>query len=221
MTEQATKSVLKSAAALGLVAVMGTAMLTFVYHLTADRIAEQERRVVQQQLGRILPADQYDNDLQEDRVYFRNEAHFPKGQTVTVYRARAGGNPLALILRFRAVDGYNGDIHLLAGIYSDGSLAGVRVISHKETPGLGDGIEEDKSDWVLGFAGKSLHSPEGKNWSVKRDGGEFDQLTGATITPRAIVDAVHSALEYHESHRDELFRTPSGTRPAKRENGPS
>lgn len=211
MIKRGKDTILKSAAALGLVAVIGSALLTVVYHLTADRIEAQERQVVQQQLSRILPPGRYDNELQDDRIAFRDESYFPQGQTVTAYRARAAGQPVALILRFSAVNGYNGDIQLLAGVYGDGSLAGVRVISHKETPGLGDGIEEEKSDWVLGFEGKSLVRPEQAGWAVRRDGGNFDQFTGATITPRAIVDAVHSALEYFDQHQDELFDAPSGS----------
>lgn len=219
MTERGKNTILKSATALGLVAVIGSALLTVVYHLTAERIAAQERQAVQRQLSRILPPGRYDNELQDDRISFRDEAHFPKRQTVTAYRARAAGNPVALIFRFTAVNGYNGDIQLLTGIYGDGSLAGVRVISHKETPGLGDGIEEEKSDWVLDFEGKSLDKPGQAGWAVRHDGGEFDQFTGATITPRAIVEAVHSALEYFDQHRAELFTAPSGTGMLEREDG--
>ena len=219
MTDRGRNTILKSAAALGLVAVIGSALLTVVYHLTADRIEARERQVVQQQLSRILPPMRYDNELQDDQISFRDEAHFPQGQTVTAYRARAAGQPVALIFRFSAVNGYNGDIQLLAGVYGDGSLAGVRVISHRETPGLGDGIEEEKSDWVLGFEGKSLARPAQAGWAVRRDGGEFDQFTGATITPRAIVHAVHSALEYFARHQDELFSAPPGSGMMEGEHG--
>jgi electron transport complex protein RnfG len=209
MTERGSHSVIRSAAALGLVAIIGTALLTVVHHLTAERIEAEERRVVQQQLGQILPADSYDNVLLDDRFSFSDTAWFSRGQTVTAYRARKQGQAVAVILRFKAVDGYNGDIHLLAGIRVDGSLSGVRVISHKETPGLGDAIEAEKSNWVLGFNGKSLFSPSERSWTVKKDGGQFDQFTGATITPRAVVNAVHSALEYFESASDTLFETPA------------
>ena len=209
MTELSAKPVLRSALALGLVAVIGTALLTFVHHLTAERIAAEERRVVLEQLGQILPAGEYDNVPLDDRYSFADEAWFPRGQTVTAYRARKAGRPVAVILRFRAVDGYNGDIKLLAGIRTDGSLSGVRVVSHKETPGLGDGIEVEKSDWVRGFDGKSLANPAAGGWAVKQDGGEFDQFTGATITPRAVVGAVRSALGYFEIAGKELFDKPS------------
>jgi electron transport complex protein RnfG len=200
-------SMLKSALALGMVALAGTALLTAIDWLTADRIAEQEKRVVREQLGQILPQG-YDNELLDDRFTLVDETHFPNGQQVTVWRARKEGNPLAAILKFDAVNGYNGDITLLAGINMDGSLRGVRVLAHKETPGLGDAIETAKSDWILGFSGKSLGNPDTEKWTVKREGGQFDQFTGATITPRAVVEAVRLALLYFESHRALLFETP-------------
>lgn len=199
-------NLVKSAAALGLVAVAGTALLAGVDHLTADRIAEQERRVMLRQLGQILP-DEYDNPVLEDRFTFRDERHFPNGQRVTAYRARMGGEVRAVVLRFDAVDGYNGNISLLAGINRDGSLRGVRVVAHRETPGLGDAIEAGKSDWIQNFAGRSLGDPPAEEWTVRREGGAFDQFTGATITPRAVVNAVRLALEYFEANRDVLFDT--------------
>jgi electron transport complex protein RnfG len=210
-------SLLRSAASLGLVALAGTTLLAGVHRLTADRIAEQERRAMLSQLSEIVPTERYDNDLRDDRFTFRDEQHFPGGQTVTAYRARLDGRPVAVILRFAAPDGYNGPIGLLAGIDADGRLAGVRVTAHRETPGLGDGIEIEKSDWIRGFERKSLNSPPPAGWQVKRDGGEFDQFTGATITPRAIVEAVQRALQYYESHREALFATPRAAteRPAK------
>ena len=198
------RSILKSAAALGLVAVIGTSLLTGVDALTADRIAAQERRVILEQLGQIIPRE-YDNSLLEDRIVFSDDDHFPKGQLVTAYRARLNKQPVAVVLKFNAVNGYNGNISLLAGINFDGTLRGVRVISHKETPGLGDAIEVEKSNWINSFEGKSLKRPEPALWTVKRDGGSFDQFTGATITPRAVVDAVRLALEYFETNRQFLF----------------
>ena len=202
------RSILKSAVALGLVAVIGTTLLTGVDTLTADRIAAQERRVIREQLGQIIPR-QHDNSLLEDKMVFSDEDYFPNGQRVTAYRARLDGQPLAVVLKFNAVNGYNGNIALLAGINADGTLRGVRVISHKETPGLGDAIELEKSDWIKSFSGKSLKNPRPDSWAVKRDGGSFDQFTGATITPRAIVDAVKLALQYFDAHRQYLFKAPA------------
>jgi electron transport complex protein RnfG len=203
----AVRSMLRSAAALGLVAIVGTTLLSGVNRLTATRIAEQERRVVLEQLNQIIHPDRYDNALQDDWFIFSDEAHFPQGQRVVAYRARSGDEPVAVILRFAAVDGYNGRIDLLLGIEADGRVAGVRVTSHRETPGLGDAIEADKSDWVLAFDGASLERPASSGWTVRRDGGAFDQFTGATITPRAVVKAVRRALEYHEANSDSLYDT--------------
>lgn len=204
------KEILRSAAILGLVAVLGTSLLAGVDRLTASRIAEQEKRVILEQLGQLIP-DHHDNPLLQDRISFQDEQHFPNGQTVTAYRVRLQEEPLAVVMKFQAVSGYNGNITLLAGINFNGSLRGVRVISHKETPGLGDGIETGRSNWILSFAGKTLQDPEPQKWAVKRDGGVFDQFTGATITPRAIVDAVYQALRFFDSNREFLFDEPAET----------
>lgn len=201
-------SMFRSAAALGLVAIAGTSMLTGVDWLTADRIAAQERRVILDQLGELIP-NEYDNALLDDRFTFMDETHFPGGQFATAWRARLQGEPVAVVLKFNAVKGYNGNITLLAGINVDGSLRGVRVVSHKETPGLGDAIEIEKSNWILGFTGKSLDNPEPGKWAVRREGGDFDQFTGATITPRAVIDAVHLALQYFDAEQAFLFNAPA------------
>jgi len=207
--KEANPSFARSALSLGLVAVIGTALLSGVHQLTAGRIAEQERRVVLEQLGQIIPPDRYDNQLQDDWFAFSDETCFPRGQRVIAYRARRGGQPVAVILRFAAVDGYSGPIDLLAGIEPDGRLAGVRVTAHRETPGLGDAIEAEKSDWIRDFDGKSLAAPATSGWAVRRDGGVFDQFTGATITPRAVVKAVQAALEYHDRNREALYTAPA------------
>jgi electron transport complex protein RnfG len=206
---KAGEGIWRSALSLALVALLGTALLSGVNRLTAGRIAEQERRAVLRTLGQVVDPARYDNALQDDVISFRDELHFPRGQTVTAYRARSEGRPEALILKFAAVNGYNGRIQLLVGINPDGSLSGVRVTSHQETPGLGDFIEIEKSGWVTAFTGKSLRNPEPDGWAVRRDGGEFDQFTGATITPRAVVDAVAAALLYYQANAAALFETPS------------
>jgi electron transport complex protein RnfG len=201
-------SIVQTALSLALVAIIGTGLLAWVNDLTKDRIAEQEKRMVLERLGQIVP-EGHDPGLLEDRTMLRDEAYFPGGQQVTAWRARRGGEPLAVVLRFDAVNGYNGRIGLLAGINHDGSLRGVRVVSHKETPGLGDAIELRKSNWIRSFDEKRLGHPPPARWAVRRDGGDFDQFSGATITPRAIVDAVRLALTYYEAHRESLFATPA------------
>src|SRR5690606_4959952 len=115
-------------------------------------------------------------------------------QPVTVYRAFRGGEPVAALFNSVAPDGYSGEIRLLVGVRVDGSLSGVRVLSHKETPGLGDPIEVRHSDWITRFSGLSLENPPFERWKVRRDGGDFDQFTGATITPRAVVKATRNTL---------------------------
>jgi electron transport complex protein RnfE len=202
-------SIFRSAASLALVAVMGVTLLAAVNKLTAARIAEQEKKAILDQLGQLVSPDRYNNELQLDLFSFQDELHFPRGQTVIAYRARMDGNPVAAVLKIAAVNGYNGRINLLVGIMQNGTLGGVRVISHKETPGLGDDIEVERSDWILGFFGRALGNPKMDRWAVKRDGGDFDQFTGATITPRAVVDAVRLALEYFEGHKSFLFESPS------------
>lgn len=200
--------IIRTAGSLALVAIIGTGLLAGVNQLTEDRIAQQERRMVLERLGQIVPGD-HDPGLLEDRIVLRDEGYFPGGQQVTAWRARRDGQPLALVMRFDAINGYNGRIALLAGINHDGSLRGVRVVRHKETPGLGDAIELRKSDWIRSFDDKRLGDPPPARWAVKRDGGDFDQFSGATITPRAIVEAVKQALSYYQAHREQLFAMPA------------
>ena len=121
------------------------------------------------------------------------------------YIARMQGKYISVIIPATAPDGYTGDIDLIVGINIDGTIAGVRVLNHRETPGLGDKVEKKKSDWVDGFIGHSLQNTSEEQWAVKRDGGIFDQFTGATITPRAVTAAVKRALEYFEANQATLL----------------
>lgn len=202
-------SVIRSSLLLGIIALMGTALLAGVNALTHERIIEQEKMRVLQQLNEIVPVDSFNNDLLADRIEIQDEAFFRHSAPVTVYRARMDGRAVAVMMMFTAADGYNGDIRLLAGIDVHGTVLGVRVIAHKETPGLGDPIEIERSDWILSFAQKSLSKPQLDGWNVKRDGGQFDQFTGATITPRAVVRATRRALQYFDANTQVLFDTVS------------
>jgi len=205
--------VIRSSILLGLIALLGTALLTGVNELTHERIAEQEKLRILRQLNEIVPSALFNNDLLEDIIEVTDEGFFRHPAPVKIYRARMNGQAVAILMTFVAPDGYNGDIRLLAGISADGEVLGVRVISHRETPGLGDPIEVEKSDWILGFNHRSLQHPERDGWAVKRDGGQFDQFTGATISPRAVVKAVHNALIYFEKNKQLLFDTPAITEP--------
>ena len=203
--------IIRSGLLLGVIALLGTALLASVNALTHERIVEQEKRRMLQQLNEIVPLASFNNDLLEDMIEIRDEAHFRHPAPVTVYRARMDGQPAAVLMLVTAPDGYNGDIRLLAGIDSNGMVVGVRVVSHRETPGLGDPIEIGKSDWIQGFEEKSLQNPGNGGWAVKKDGGQFDQFTGATISPRAVVRTVHRTLLYFQANRQMLFDTPPQT----------
>ena len=156
-------------------------------------------------LNALVDHQTYNNDLLADTVELP-AAEFGSADKVTVYRARQQGVPVAALFTVTAPDGYSGRIRLIIGINADQTLAGVRVLGHKETPGLGDKIEVERSDWILGFNGKSLQNPTDTGWAVRKDGGEFDQFTGATITPRAIVKAVKNTLAWSQQHFSTLFQ---------------
>jgi electron transport complex protein RnfG len=199
------RNMIISALLLGIFAVLGTAVVSFTYDVTAETIADNEKAYLLQNLHVIISPDEHDNDIYTDTIQVTDPQLLGTPKPITVYRARRGGQPVAVVLTPDAPNGYGGAIQLLVGIYADGTLAGVRVLKHQETPGLGDRIEADRSDWILGFAGKSLDDPGPAGWAVKKDGGRFDQFTGATITPRAVVGAVHNALLYFQAHREQLF----------------
>jgi len=195
---------------LAMFAVIGTALVAFTYTGTKDDIANSQREALLKSLNVLVGNLGYDNQLYNDRIQITDERWLGTTQAMTVYRARKQGQPVAAIIETIAPDGYSGRIKLLVAIEYDGTLAGVRVLTHKETPGLGDAIEAERSDWILGFNGKSLSNPAKKGWAVKKDGGKFDQFTGATITPRAVVQAVHKSLQFFRLQRAELFRSASG-----------
>lgn len=199
---------LLAAAVLGGFSVAGIGLVGLTQWLTAGQIAAAERQILLDSLGQLVPAGSYDNDLLGDTVTVDAPELGP--EPVLVYRARSGGQPVTAIFTTVAPDGYNGAIRLLVAVRVDGRLTGVRVVSHKETPGLGDGVEVQRSDWILQFDGKSLGDPPPERWKVRRDGGAFDQFTGATITPRAVVRAVRRTLEYFGEHRESLFANHSG-----------
>jgi electron transport complex protein RnfG len=188
-------------------ALAGTAIVAVTQHNTRDIIAENQRQELLRTLSEVVPPELYDNDPIQDAITVIDRPLLGTSKPVTVYRARRGGEPAAVMLTPVAPDGYSGDIGLLVAIDCNSeALLGVRVLWHKETPGLGDWIETEKSDWVHSFTGHSLSDPDELGWRVEKDGGIFDQVTGATITPRAIVKAVYNTLQYYERHRDELLR---------------
>ena len=196
--------------------VAGSALVAFTHERTAPLIEQNERAALLRKLHALVPPERIDNDIIADRMVV-HARELLGAEATTVYRARRDGEPVAAVFAPVIAEGYSGPIHLLVAVRADGTLDGVRVISHKETPGLGDKIEVEKSDWILGFEGRSLGSPPIEDWRVRRDGGAFDQFTGATITPRGIVRAVKKTLIYFREKRDRLFEQPpaAGAGPAK------
>jgi electron transport complex protein RnfG len=196
------QSAIRAAIGLGLFAILTAGLVALVQLNTKERIVEQETKARLAALYELVPESYRDNDLLADSYMLSiREGAEPQ----SVFLARSGGSVSAIILPWTAPDGYTAPIQLLVAIDVDGELIGVRVVSHKETPGLGDSIELTKSDWILGFDGRSIANTAAGVWAVKKDGGEFDQLTGATITPRAIVSAVYEALRFFEANKIALL----------------
>jgi electron transport complex protein RnfG len=207
------KSIVNSSLLLGIFALVTTAVLAFTAELTKEHIARAEREARQKALFDILPRANHDNDLLTEVIQVPSDAWSGLGLKSggEIHVARRADNRVALIIPAVAPDGYSGEIRLIVGVNADGSIAGVRILDHHETPGLGDKIDLNKSPWVLAFNGKSLQSPISSQWKVKKDGGQFDQFAGATITPRAVVNQVRQVLEFVDAHRDELFQMSSAT----------
>lgn len=201
-----------SAAILIAIAAAAGALLTFVASSTREKIARNEMAWIQQRLNSLVPAELHDNDMLADRIAVKAPDLLGIPEPVTIYRARRGGQPVAAAIHTVAPDGYRGPIELLIAIRYDGTLIGVQVIRHKETPGLGDAFENRNADWLPGFRGLSLTNPPQQRWTVRKDHGDFDEFTGATITPRAIVKATRRTLEFFNAQRDTIFAAPAPQR---------
>ena len=167
---------------------------------TKSQISRNEELKLQQTLTDVLPTQWFDNNLKASaKTMLDTTVNVER----TVYTATLNNQNSAAIISARAADGYAGNIDLMIGILMDGTISGVRVLQHQETPGLGDDIELRRSDWILSFNNASLNAPA--QWSVKRDGGSFDQFTGATITPRAVVNAVQQTLQFFNTQKADIF----------------
>lgn len=186
-------------------AIVTAGLIAITQVSTKDKIIENERAQQAKALYEIIPRESIHNDLLQDVLTIEApELGYP---LANIYQAKRDNKVEAVILPVISPDGYSGDITLIVGINADNSVAGVRVLSHKETPGLGDKIDLRKSDWIMSFNTKSMTSSNDSNWAVKKDGGQFDQFTGATITPRAVVNAVGQALQFFKQNRV-LLLTP-------------
>ena len=180
-------------------------LLVLVQAVTADDIAARAIDDRQASLSQVLPNDTHDNNPVTDTLKFTDE----EGHTITVFRGRKNGAVSAVAYEIYG-SGYAGEIKLMLGVDANGNILGVRVLAHKETPGLGDKIEVKKTKWILKFNGLSLGNPPEEQWKVKKDGGQFDQFSGATITPRGVVLAIRKGLEFFAQHKSEMLegKTP-------------
>ncbi len=199
----------KSGISLAIFALISVLLVATTNSLTKPKILENQARMLLQALNEVLPASHYDNDLAASKIIL-NPQKTGFAQNTAVYLARKQGKPIAAIFEVTTLKGYSGAITLLIGIHTGSqTISGVRVVKHKETPGLGDKMEIKKTNWALNFNNKSLGNPEITGWHVKKDGGDFDQFTGATITPRAIVNAVRSTLLFAQQNMQSLFQQQS------------
>jgi len=178
------------------------ALIATTYVLTKDRISDNIRQQAARSLYEIVPRERVDNDLPTDKLKI-SAPSLGREEPIDVNIARKDGQVVAVIFPVIAPDGYSGNIDMLVGINANGSVAGARVLAHKETPGLGDKIDLKKSDWILSL--NDTQKRDDQPWGVKKDGGQFDQFTGATITPRAVVNAVGRTVDYFKDNRQTLL----------------
>lgn len=203
------QSITKNGLLLGAFALVTAAVLATTHLATRDRIAIQERAAQQRALFEILPPETHDNDLLNDVIAIPKNSlvllGLPANAEDQIHLARNKDVVNAVIVPTITPDGYSGDIRLIVGVKRNGEIAGVRTLTHRETPGLGDKVDLKKSQWILSFNGKSLEVPLPEQWKVKKDGGTFDQFAGATITPRAVVTQVKQVLEFVQTNHAYLF----------------
>ena len=207
MQETIVKHATKTALTLIAFAFVGTALLAYIYNITRAPIEASEKEARLALFKQILPENTYDNDLLKQTVSIAPTPLLGNLLDSEANIAMHNNQPAGVILEATAHDGYSGDIKLLIAIRADGSISGVRVLAHKETPGLGDYIDIAHGDWIKLFNNESVEKTPAAQWLVKKDGGQFDYMVGATITPRAVVKAVHKALQYFEENKATLFVT--------------
>ena len=189
----------------GPIATLCTAGVTATYRLTATRIDANRQAWLESRLLPALGDVSFDTGLTDDVLEIDAPHGLPGSESALVYRVYRGGQPAAALFAVTAMNGYAGPIRILVGVDTGGVVTGVRIVEHNETPGLGDKIESTRSDWVQQFPGSTIASPPLGAWAIRADGGTFDQLTGATVTPRAVVGAVRDTLLYFDSERDAIF----------------
>lgn len=194
---------------LGLIAVL---LLEAVFRLSAPAIEESRRQRQREALALALPATLFDNPIEDDRIDVRAPRWLGDDSALAVHRGRRLGAPAGLVIEARAADGYGGPIHLLVGVDASGRVQGVRLTEHRETPGLGDYVDPRRSNWARQLSGRALGDPPLAGWRLRRDGGEFSHVAGATLSPRAVVGAVRRVLQFADRHAESLYAAPQGSR---------
>ncbi|CDT81105.1 Electron transport complex protein rnfG [Vibrio coralliirubri] len=197
----------KNGLVLAIFACASTGLVAVTHYLTKDQIKQQEQAQLLSVLNQVIPHDLHDNELFSSCTLVQAE-ELGTEQAMPAYIAKINGEPSAIAIEAIAPDGYNGAIKVIVGMKIDGTILGTRVLSHQETPGLGDKIDLRVSDWILSFAGKQVTDSNLDRWKVRKDGGDFDQFTGATITPRAVVKSVKQAIQYVNQNNQALLAQP-------------
>ncbi len=199
------KKISTTAVAMIIFSLAASTALSISYFITKSPIDESDAKAKRIFLNQVIPADLYDNNLVKDTISIEPSPMLGNKKNIDVYRAKKKNQVIAVIIESVAPDGYSGEIKTLVGIDKEDKILGVRVIAHKETPGLGDYIEIDKSQWIKNFDLKSLDKISEKQWAVKKDGGDFDYVSGATITPRAVIKSTYKCLLYVKENKKRLF----------------
>lgn len=199
----------KNALTLAIFALVCTALVALTHRLTQGTIIEQEQAQLLRVLDELLPESNHDEPLFDHCVMLTSQQFLGSTDALPVFTAVKNGQPQGYAIEAIAPDGYSGDIKLIVGVKIDGTLNGVRVLTHNETPGLGDKIELKRSPWILSFNGKSMSDEKDARWAVRNDGGQFDAFTGATITPRAVVKAVRKVLLLVQQQPQLLTQAPA------------
>lgn len=197
----------KNGLVLAIFACASTGLVAVTHYLTKDQIKQQEQAQLLSVLNQVIPHDLHDNELFSACTLVQAE-ELGTEQAIPAYIAKLNGEPSAIAIEAIAPDGYNGAIKVIVGMKIDGTILGTRVLSHQETPGLGDKIDLRVSGWILSFAGKQVTESNLDRWKVRKDGGDFDQFTGATITPRAVVKSVKQAVQYVNQNNQALLAQP-------------
>ena len=197
----------KNGAVLALFACASTGVVALTHYLTKEQISQQEQAQLLSVLNQVIPEDMHDNNLYQSCTLV-NHPDLGTDDDMPVYLATKDGQPTALAIEAIAPDGYSGAIKIIVGVKQDGTILGTRVLNHQETPGLGDKIDLRITDWILSFSGKKVTPENDSQWKVRKDGGQFDQFTGATITPRAVVKAVKKSVQFVNDHSDKIRNQP-------------